>query len=80
MVSQCLSRRRTPFGKSFSSGLHPLGDGGIERTQKVRRDGIQKANRREAPWKATVDLDAVIVEAQEKEAYFTYLGGRDINR
>ena len=40
----------------------------------VRREMIQKATRKEGPWKATIDLDAVIVESQKQEAYFTYLG------
>lgn len=47
---------------------------GLRGLKEVRRDGIQKATRREAPWKATIDLDAVIVESQKQEAYFTYLG------
>ena len=39
----------------------------------VRREMIQKSTREEGPWKATIDLDAVIVESQKQEAYFTYL-------
>ncbi|MEM4721220.1 MAG: IS1380 family transposase [Candidatus Methanomethylicaceae archaeon] len=42
--------------------------------KEVRKEMILKATRREAPWMATIDLDAVIVESQKQEAYFTYLG------
>lgn len=42
--------------------------------KKIRTEMILKATRKEAPWKATIDLDAVIVESQKQEAYFTYRG------
>jgi hypothetical protein len=40
----------------------------------VERDLIRKATREEQPWKATIDLDATVIESQKREAYFTYLG------
>lgn len=47
---------------------------GLKGLREVQRDLIQKATRKESPWKATIDLDAVIVQSQKQEAYFTYLG------
>jgi len=41
---------------------------------EVQKDLIRKATRKEGPWKATIDLDAVIIESQKEEAFFTYLG------
>lgn len=37
----------------------------LKALKKVRRDMIQKATRREAPWRDTIDLDAVMVESQK---------------
>jgi len=42
--------------------------------QSVQRDLIRKATRQEQSWKATIDLDATVIESQKREAYFTYLG------
>jgi hypothetical protein len=46
----------------------------LEGLKAVQRDLIRKAIREEQPWKATIDLDATVVESQKQEAYFTYLG------
>ena len=43
---------------------------------EVNRDLIRKATRREAPWKATVDIDATVMESDKREAQVTYLGSR----
>ena len=43
---------------------------------EVNRDLIHKATRREAPWKATIDIDATVMESDKREAEYTYLGGR----
>ena len=40
----------------------------------VQRDLIRKATREEQPWKATIDLDATVIESHKREAYWTYLG------
>jgi hypothetical protein len=44
--------------------------------KEVGRDLIRKATREEPPWKATIDLDATVIESQKREAYFTYLGDK----
>ncbi len=43
---------------------------------EVNRDLIGKTTRREAPWKATIDTDATVVESDKREAQFTCLGSR----
>jgi Transposase DDE domain group 1 len=41
----------------------------------VQKELIGKATREEdPPWKATIDLDATIIESDKREAYYTYLG------
>ena len=42
----------------------------------VNRDLIHKATAPEQPWKATIDLDATVMESDKREAYYTYLGVR----
>ena len=42
--------------------------------REVQKDLIRKATRKEGPWKATIDLDAVIIQSHKEEAFFTYLG------
>ena len=42
----------------------------------VNRDLIRKAIHQEAPWKATLDLDATVIESHKRQAYETYLGER----
>jgi hypothetical protein len=37
---------------------------------------IHKATRNEQPWRATIDLDATVIESDKREAYYTYLGCR----
>ncbi len=46
----------------------------LQGLKAVQRDAIKRATRKEQPWKATIDVDAVIVETNKKEAYVTYLG------
>jgi len=48
----------------------------LEGLKAVQRDLIRKATREEQPWKATIDLDATVLESQKREAYETYLGDR----
>ena len=45
--------------------------GGLE---EVNRDLIRRAISQGAPWKATIDLDATVVESHKREACMTYLG------
>jgi len=40
----------------------------------VQRDVICKATRQEQPWKATIDMDASVIESHKQQAYWTYLG------
>jgi hypothetical protein len=40
----------------------------------VAGDLIGKAVRERRPWKATIDLDATVIESHKREAYWTYLG------
>lgn len=42
----------------------------------VQKEVIGKATREDCPWKATIDLDATIVESDKREAYYTYLGDK----
>jgi hypothetical protein len=37
---------------------------------------IQKATGKEQPWRATLDLDATVIESDKREACYTYLGCR----
>lgn len=46
---------------------------GLEGLAAVGRDLIQKATLKEQPWKATIDLDATIIESHKQQAYWTYL-------
>jgi len=46
----------------------------LEGLHFVQRDLIWKATLEEQPWKATLDLDALVIESQKREAYWTYLG------
>jgi hypothetical protein len=48
----------------------------LEGLAKVNRDLIGKAPRQQAPWKATMDMDALVIESDKREAEYTYLGGR----
>ena len=48
----------------------------LESLGAVQRDLIRKATLREQPWKATIDLDATVIESHKREAYETYLGER----
>jgi hypothetical protein len=40
----------------------------------VNRDLVRKATSQDAPWKATIDLDATVIENHKREAWMTYLG------
>jgi hypothetical protein len=44
--------------------------------EEVHWDLIRKATRQDSPWQATIDLDALIIESDKREAFYTYLGGR----
>ncbi len=42
----------------------------------IHRTLIHKATKSEQPWRATIDLDATVIESDKREAYDTYLGFR----
>jgi hypothetical protein len=44
--------------------------------EKVHRDLIRKATLGDPPWQATIDLDALVIGSDKREAFYTYLGGR----
>lgn len=46
---------------------------GLKRLAAVHRDLIKKATLGEQPWKATIDLDATVIESHKQQAYWTYL-------
>ena len=45
----------------------------LEGLAAVQRDLIKKASLKEQPWKATIDLDATVIESHKQQAYWTYL-------
>ena len=45
----------------------------LKRLAAVQRDLLKKATLKEQPWKATIDLDATVIESQKQQAYWTYL-------
>jgi hypothetical protein len=45
----------------------------LKRLAAVQRDLIHKATLKEQPWKATIDLDATVIESHKQQAYWTYL-------
>jgi len=61
-------------GRRPHEAFIPEETGLLEGLKSVQRDLIRKASREEQPWKATIDLDATVIESQKREAYFTYLG------
>lgn len=48
----------------------------LEGLAEVNRNLMGKAARQEAPWKATMDMDALVIESDKREAQYTYLGDR----
>jgi hypothetical protein len=44
--------------------------------EKVHRDLVGKATVREQPWQATLDIDALVIESDKREAFYTYLNSR----
>jgi hypothetical protein len=46
----------------------------LQGLREVSRDMVCKAASGDAPWKATIDLDASVIESHKREAYETYLG------
>jgi len=46
----------------------------LQGLREVSRDLVGKASTGDAPWKATIDLDAAVIESHKREAYETYLG------
>jgi hypothetical protein len=48
----------------------------LQGLEKVNRDLIRKATLGERPWQATVDIDASVIESDQREALYTYLGCR----
>ena len=49
---------------------------GLQGLAEIDRDLIRTATLRSAPWKATIDMDASVIESDKREAFYTYLGGR----
>jgi len=45
----------------------------LEGLAAVQRDLMKKATLKEQPWKATIDLDATVIESHKQQAYWTYL-------
>jgi hypothetical protein len=43
---------------------------------QVHRDLVGKATIREQPWQATLDVDALVIESDKREAFYTYLNCR----
>jgi len=48
----------------------------LQGLEKIHRGLIRKAILGEAPWQATIDIDAMVIESDKREAFYTYLGGR----
>ncbi len=46
----------------------------LQGLREVSRDLVGKASSGDAPWKATIDLDAAVIESHKREACETYLG------
>lgn len=46
----------------------------LQGLREVSRDVVGKASSGDAPWKATIDLDAAVIESHKREACETYLG------
>jgi hypothetical protein len=46
---------------------------GLKRLTVVQKDLVKKATLKEQPWKATIDLDATVIESHKQQAYWTYL-------
>ena len=46
----------------------------LQGLRQVSRDLASKGVSGDAPWKATIDLDASVIESHKREAYETYLG------
>ena len=45
----------------------------LEGLAAVQGELIKKATLKEQPWKATIDLDATVIESHKQQAYWTYL-------
>ncbi len=48
----------------------------LQGLEKVHRDLVGKATVREQPWQATLDIDALVIESDKREAFYTYLNSR----
>jgi hypothetical protein len=48
----------------------------LQGLENVNRDLIWKATLRDQPWQATIDVDALVIESDKREALYTYLGCR----
>jgi hypothetical protein len=48
----------------------------LQGLEKVHRDLVYKATVGEQPWQATIDVDALVIESDKREALYTYLGCR----
>jgi hypothetical protein len=48
----------------------------LQGLEKVNRDLIRKTTLGKSPWRATIDIDATIIESDKREAFYTYLGCR----
>jgi predicted secreted acid phosphatase len=48
----------------------------LQGLEKVNRNLVHKATLGKAPWQATIDIDATVIESDKQEALYTYLGYR----
>jgi len=63
-------------GRMAHEAFIPEETEGLRGLQKVHGDLIRKATLRDPAWQATIDIDALVIESDKREAFYTYLGGR----
>ncbi len=49
---------------------------GLQGLEAVHREMVRKATVLDSPWQATIDVDALVIESDKREAFATYLGHR----
>jgi hypothetical protein len=63
-------------GRVSHEAFIPQETEGLGELEKVEQDLVRRATLQSAPWKATIDMDASVIESDKREAFYTYLGGR----
>ncbi len=63
-------------GKRDHEAFLPQEAQGLRDLRALNRGVLQKATAKEQPWRATLDVDATVVESDKREACYTYLGCR----